>query len=97
VKHLVLFKFEKNYMSQELLMKAEEVFFLLKKELPDDITEVEVHENCVARDMNLELIVLMTLAGEESLDTYLNHPLHVALVKEWIPHIIQRVSFDYME
>lgn len=41
-------------------------------------------------------MVLLTLLDESILEMYLNNPRHMVLVKELIPYIKNRVSFDYV-
>lgn len=93
--HIVVFKFEENFMDAALVDNAKKVFQQLKRELPQDVLQVGVYENIVERDTNYDLLVSMELAKRDSLDKYLNHPIHVALVKDWIPHISSRASLDY--
>lgn len=95
MKHLVLFRFESNFLTSNRIQEAEHALHELKKELSQDILDTAVQRNCVQRDVNYDLLMELELADESSLEKYLQHPAHMALVKEWSPHITGRVSFDY--
>ena len=45
----------------------------------------------------MDVLVEMTLAGEPSLQTYLNHPLHRAIGQRYSDKIVSVASFDYQE
>ncbi len=97
MRHLVLFRFEEGYFTEEQMDHGREVFAKLQEALPQEILEVHLHRNCVERDTNANICVDMHLRSEQALELYLNHPIHCALVKEWLPHITNRISFDYKE
>lgn len=95
MKHLVLFRFESHFLTPNLMQEADRVLHELKMALPQDILNTTVRKNCVQRDANYDLLMELELSSESSLEKYLQHPIHMALVKEWSPHITGRVSFDY--
>lgn len=94
MRHYVLFKFEEGYMNQNLLRNAEDTFQTLESQLPEEIQKVNIFTNCVDRDTNYDLMIAMDLRNTDSLEKYLTHPIHKGLVKEWLPHIERRASFD---
>ena len=95
MKHFVIFKFEDGYMNDEVIDHAKVTFNSLKEALPEDIFDVKIHKNIVERLFNGDLMVEMDVKNEDSLRTYLVHPIHVALTDVWGPHIQSRLSFDY--
>ena len=96
IQHYVLMRLEPGYMDDALFGKISERFKSLKIEVPDHVKNVSTYLNCIERDTNMDFMVEMTLTSEASLDVYLKHPTHLALVKEMIPHITSRCSFDYI-
>lgn len=94
MKHIVLFRFEEGFFDDAVVREAKDAFAELSSVLPDDIGQVEIRKNCVERDGNFDLAVMMELKGEASLNRYLNHPAHIALVKRWLPVLHARASFD---
>lgn len=95
MKHLVLFRFESHFLTSDRILEAEHALDELKMALPQNILTTAVRRNCVQRDVNYDLLMELELADETSLEKYLQHPVHMRLVKEWSPHITGRVSFDF--
>lgn len=95
--HMVFMKFEDGFFSHEVTKEIAATFRTLCNELPDEIFEAAVLENCVERDTNMDLLIRMKLKNEKSLPLYLNHPAHVEIGKKINPHIINRCSFDCEE
>lgn len=89
-----MFRFEAGFFNGAVLKDAVDTFDTIKRELPEDVRAVEVCQNCVSREGNCDLAVILELKEEASLDRYLKHPIHVELVKRWVPHIEVRASFD---
>lgn len=96
MRHIVMFRFVDGYFSELVFVHAIAVFDRLKEELPEEIRSVEVCKNCISRQGNSDLAVIMELKDETSLDRYLNHPIHLEFVKQWLPNITARASFDNM-
>lgn len=95
--HMVFMKFEPGFFSPVVAEEIAETFRTLCKELPDEIYEAVVLENCVERDTNMDLLIRMKLKNEKSLPLYLNHPAHVEIGRKINPHVINRCSFDCEE
>ena len=94
MRHLALFRFEPGYFGPEAVKRTEQVFQQLKQELPDDLLGYQIFTHCVERDTNADICIDIHLKGPESLPVYLPHPIHQALVAEWIPHVVNRITFD---
>lgn len=95
MKHIVLFRFQPGYMNEQVLERGRNAFEQLRQALPDDIRSVELRQNIVPREGNFDLAVEMDLVAQAALDIYLKHPIHTALVQEWVPHLSGRASIDY--
>ena len=97
MKHLVFMKLIPGAFDDAAERDYRETFAALQSALPDDILAVSVRKNCVARAQNMDVLVEMTLAGEPSLQAYLNHPLHRAIGQRYSDKIVSVASFDYQE
>lgn len=95
MRHLVLFRFEPGYFGPKTKERAEKVFSQLRKEIPEDLLDYHIYTNCVERDTNADICLDLELKGPESLSVYLPHPIHQALANEWIPHTVNRITFDW--
>ena len=93
--HIVMMKFEEGFFCDAVTARISDAFAALAQALPEEILAVQVEENCVQRPVNMDLMIRMTLAGEQSLSVYLNHPIHVEISGAINPHIVSRCSFDY--
>ena len=94
IRHYVIFTFEEGFLKPEHVAEYRNVFSELAKEVPG-ILSAEVHENCVDRPANMDLMVIMDLEDESVLGRYLPHPEHAAMGEKYNPHVTKRVSFDY--
>lgn len=95
LKHFVLFRFDDDYCTPSVISHIKRVFADLQAALPSDILEQSVFSNCIPRELNMEVMVELTLQSPLSLDAYLKHPLHESLGREISPHIVDKCSFDY--
>ena len=94
LRHFVIFTFEEGFLQPEHIAEYKEVFSALVGEVPG-VLSAEVHENCVDRPANMDLMVIMDLEDESVLGQYLNHPKHAAMGAKYNPHVTKRISFDY--
>ena len=94
MRHFVLFKFEDGFFDQDVYRMVSEVMQELCTQLPDDVLSAKAYSNIVDRPGNYDLMLELTLAGEASLDRYLSHPVHQALIRSLAPHRRSRISFD---
>lgn len=92
--HMVFMKFEDGYFCDKVFSEISEAFNRLAAALPDDILSVSLAKNCIERDANMDMLIEMRLKGEDSLGTYLHHPIHLAIGEVMNPHIVSRASFD---
>ena len=92
--HYVLFRFEDGFMSDEVVNRFEETYAELKTLLPGDILDYAIYGNCVERDSNMDMMVKIELKERASLQRYLQHPEHIALISSFSAHEKNRVSFD---
>lgn len=92
-----MFRFQEGFFQDSVVEDAKKTFEVLKRELPEDIKSVEICRNCVDREGNCDLAVIMELKEAASLDRYLDHPVHRELVGRWAPEIRMRASFDSCE
>ena len=94
IKHFVIFKFEKDYFTDENYREYLNAFEIIKNDF-SGIREVAIRKNCVDRPANMDLMIEMTLEDESVLSQYLNHPEHIRMGQKYNPHVTNRVSFDY--
>lgn len=92
--HYVLFRFKEGALTQNKKDDFESTFAALKDNLSDDILDHSVSFNCIERDANMDVMVTLHLAGEQSLEKYIKHPLHTDFAKRTDPHLESRCSFD---
>ncbi len=92
MKHYVLLKFKPGYFNDEILAYTKSVFGKIGR--LDDIEVVKVCSNCIDRDLNMDIMIEMKVSDEKSLESYLNHELHISFVNTVNNHLISKVSFD---
>ena len=97
MEHMVFMKLIPGAFDDAAERDYRETFAALQKALPDDILAVCVRRNCVPREQNMDVLISMTLAGEASLKTYLNHPIHRAIGQRYSDKIVSIASFDSQE
>lgn len=95
--HMVLMKLRDGCFTDEVYFDYCETFDAIARALPEDVLRVRVYRNCVTRDQNMDVLIRMELAGPDSLQKYLNHPLHVAIGSRMNPHVVKIASFDCEE
>ena len=91
--HIVMYKFPKGEFKEEYKNQAEEAFAKVKADVPG-IINVKVLTNCVDRDVNYDLIVMVDLENEEALNAYLPNPNHKAFSKEMDKYIVDKARID---
>ena len=97
MEHMVFMKLIPDAFDDAAERDYRETFAALQSALPDDILAASVRRNCVAREQNMDVLIHMTLAGESSLQAYLNHPIHRAIGQRYNDKIVSIASFDYQE
>lgn len=91
--HYFLLKFEPDYYGRDVLNYTKEVFNSIVNTI-DDVLSAEVYGNCIERDSNMDIMVVMRFGSKEALSSYLNHQLHLEFVNTIDKHVVSRVSFD---
>lgn len=94
--HLVLMKFQDNFLNDANLSEISEAYQELKKALPEEIYNVNIYRNIVARESNMDIMIELELKNADSLPIYLTHPIHQAISTKMNPYVITRVSFDHV-
>lgn len=54
-----------------------------------------IYRNCIVRDSNADFMIMLELDTRKDLQTYLTHPLHVAMAQTLKDSIAVRISFDH--
>ena len=93
--HYVLFRLKDGALTANVKNDFENTFAALKAAMSEDIIEASVKFNCIERDANMDVMVVLHLASKESLPKYLVHPIHTDFAKRTDPILISRCSFDY--
>lgn len=91
--HYLLLKFTPDAPVEKFVSLARETFAGLVDAL-DCICSAQVLRNCVARDANADMLVVLELTDEQALTIYLEHPLHRAFAQKTGRYVAQRVSLD---
>lgn len=94
MRHIVLFKLKKDTPVSSLLEDFQETYRSLEKECPF-LTNIHILKNCYERETNSDFAVELDVASPDLLTSYINHPLHVALIQRTRSHFEQVNSFDY--
>ncbi|MDR2946445.1 MAG: Dabb family protein [Candidatus Adiutrix sp.] len=96
MRHLLLLRGRSGGLTNEQKALIENAY----RQLADaviGVNWVRVRYNCVARAQNMDALVEIDLDGPETLTAYLEHPLHLELVRESQPFLSAVVSFDYQQ
>lgn len=93
--HLVLMKFQDNFLDDDHFSQITAAYQELKQTLPEEIYNVNIYRNIVARESNMDIMIELELKNADSLPIYLTHPIHQAISTKMNPYVINRVSFDY--
>lgn len=73
---------------------ATETFSGLCKDT-DYIKDAQVISNCIQRDGNADILIILQLKDKAALNQYLAHPVHIAFAKKVDPYLMKRTSFDW--
>lgn len=91
--HYLLLKFQPGGFTPEICQLAKTTYRELQNAL-EGIQEAEVCCNNALRDSDADLLIRLTLREREDLKTYLDHPLHLAFVRQVDERVVQRLTFD---
>lgn len=91
--HYLLLKFTPDAPVEEFFSLARETFAGLVDAL-DCMRSAQVLRNCVARDANADMLVVLELTDEQALTVYLEHPLHQVFARKTDRYVAKRVSLD---
>ena len=61
----------------------------------DFLHDPQVFRSCVERDSNADIMAVIRLDGEEYLQPYLTHPLHLQMAGDLKLAVVGRTSFDH--
>lgn len=92
--HHLLLKFKEDCYTNDIYILTIDVFSKLKNDLPG-LVNVSVYENCVFRQSNADIMIVMELAQQETLETYLQHSLHTYFVQQIEELLNTKITFDY--
>lgn len=96
LKHIVAWNF-KDGMSEEQKRDAAQ---MMKAEIEGllgiipELKEMEVLIDLLPRS-NREIALISSFEDEDALQTYIDHPEHIRVVKKILPNIVDRVAIDY--
>ena len=93
MKHYVLLKLVPGADADRVFESMSETYRKLEAAMPQ-LHNPKVHKNCVVRDSNADIMAEIELDGPEFLQTYLTHPLHVAMAEGFKGTVAARTSFD---
>ncbi len=93
MKHYVLLTFVPGTDVDRAHKIMSETYRQLEAAIPQ-LHAPKVHKNCVVRELNADVMAEIELDGPEFLETYLKHPLHVAMVEGFKGTLAGRTSFD---
>lgn len=82
MKHIVLFKFDKNENKKNIEKILVNTYDKLKNEF-NVIEDYEFNLNCLENANNMDLILFVDLGEDYKLETYINHPQHQVFLKEF--------------
>ena len=93
--HYVLLKLKEGCTAAEIRKDYDELFPQLLEQVPE-LEEVEFLENCIVRDINMDVMIRSKFSDPEGLPKYLKHPLHLAFAARTGGNVVNRVAFDHM-
>lgn len=93
--HYVLLKLKPGADAQYAFKRVRETFEALDETL-EFFNHPVTYSSCVERDSNADIMSVVELDGPEFLQSYLQHPLHVAMANDLNDMVAVRVSFDHM-
>ena len=93
--HLVLMKFQENFLDENNFSQITKAYQELKQALPEEIYDVNIYRNIISRESNMDVMIALNLKNADSLPVYLKHPIHQAISEKMNPYITNRVSFDH--
>lgn len=93
--HLVLMKFQENFLDEDNFIQIKEAYQELKEALPEEIIDIQLYRNIIDRESNMDILIKLELKNADSLPIYLRHPIHQAISTKMNPYVTTRVSFDH--
>ena len=94
MKHYVLLKLVPGADADRIFESMSETYQKLEAAMPQ-LHNPKVHKNCVVRDSNADIMAVIDLDGEEYLQPYLTHPLHLKMAQDMKDMLAGRTSFDH--
>ena len=95
VKHIVMWKMAQTDDKEAKALKIKEVLEGLKNTI-DVIKEIGVGINFNTSDAAADIVLVSVFDSKEDLNTYQNHPNHVAAADNYVkPNVIERKVADY--
>lgn len=93
--HLVLMKFQENFLDEDNFIQIKEAYQELKEALPEEIIDIQLYRNIIDRESNMDILIKLELKNADSLPIYLRHTIHQAISTKMNPYVTTRVSFDH--
>lgn len=93
MKHYVLLKLVPGVDANRVCESMRETYKQLDEAMPQ-LHNPKVHQNCIVRDSNADVMAEIELDGPEYLQAYLTHPLHLAMAEGFKGTVAARTSFD---
>ena len=92
--HYVLLKFAPGTDLDAVEQRVRKTYQELDRAL-DFLNNPAVYRCCIERDSNADIMAVIDLDGEEFLQAYLTHPLHLQMAGDLKDALIGRTSFDH--
>ena len=94
IRHCVLLSFEKGFVTGQMIEKTKEMYRTIM-DGDASIHAYSVHENCIDRQGNYDVLIELWLEDAEGLGRYLESEGHKRFVDYAGPHVLGKVSFDH--
>lgn len=78
ITHYAMFKLNKGISLAEVMPIVREYYQKMENEIKE-VQHTCILVNCIERDINCDIMVILELQGNDVLAGYLDHPLHQAL------------------
>ncbi len=92
--HYVLLKLKPGSDVDAAYARVSSTYAALDEALPF-LNNPRVYKSCIDRDSNADIMAVIDLDGEEYLQPYLTHPLHLKMAQDMKDMLAGRTSFDH--
>jgi len=93
ITHYIFFRYREGFLTDAVTDEMNAMFTKVIRDVPGAI-DFTIQRSSFSRKTSMDVMVKMSLADREALETYAKHPAHVELSNRYAPDITSMCTFD---